>query len=117
MEAAFDLYQKSGVATVKTGYVADAGRIARIDENGIPRYEWHDGQLMVDHHLRVVREAAKRHIAINPHEPVKDTGLRRTYPNRGPREGARGMESNAPIGRAACRERVCQYVYMWAGTV
>ena len=95
MEAAFDLYQSVGVATVKTGYVADAGRIARIDENGIPRYEWHDGQIMVDHHLRVVREAAKRHIAINPHEPVKDTGLRRTYPNWVSREGARGMEYNA----------------------
>lgn len=95
MGAAFDLYQKVGVATVKTGYVADAGRIARIDENGIPRYEWHDGQIMVDHHLRVVREAAKRHIAINPHEPVKDTGLRRTYPNWLSREGARGMEYNA----------------------
>src|SRR3546814_11611285 len=50
---------------------------------------------MVDHHLRVVREAAKRHIAINPHEPVKDTGLRRTYPNWVSREGARGMEYNA----------------------
>jgi alpha-glucosidase len=47
---------------------------------------------MVRHHLDVVTEAAKRHIAINPHEPVKDTGLRRTYPNWVSREGARGME-------------------------
>ena len=47
------------------------------------------------HHLRVVEEAARRHIAINAHEPVKDTGLRRTYPNWVSREGARGMEYNA----------------------
>ena len=47
------------------------------------------------HHLQVVTEAAKRHIAIDAHEPVKDTGLRRTYPNWVSREGARGMEYNA----------------------
>ena len=32
---------------------------------------------------------------MNPHEPIKDTGLRRTYPNWVAREGARGMEYNA----------------------
>jgi alpha-glucosidase len=32
---------------------------------------------------------------VNPHEPIKDTGLRRTYPNWVAREGARGMEYNA----------------------
>jgi alpha-glucosidase len=50
---------------------------------------------MSRHHLKVVTEAAKRRIAINPHEPIKDTGLRRTYPNWVAREGARGMEYNA----------------------
>jgi alpha-glucosidase len=95
MEAAFDLYEQHGVREVKTGYVADAGDIVRYDERGIERREWHDSQFMVDHHLRVVREAAKRRIAINAHEPVKDTGLRRTYPNWMTREGARGMEYNA----------------------
>lgn len=48
----------------------------------------HDGQWMSRHHLKVVTEAAARHIAINPHEPIKDTGLRRTYPNWVAREGA-----------------------------
>jgi alpha-glucosidase len=47
------------------------------------------------HHLRVVEAAARRHITINAHEPIKDTGLRRTYPNWVAREGARGMEYNA----------------------
>ncbi|UAB78831.1 glycoside hydrolase family 97 protein [Erythrobacter sp. SCSIO 43205] len=95
MEEAFDLYQSHGIREVKTGYVADAGDIVRYDENGIKQYEWHDSQFMVGHHLRVLEEAAKRRISINAHEPVKDTGLRRTYPNWMTREGARGMEFNA----------------------
>lgn len=45
--------------------------------------------------LKVVIAAANRHIAIDDHEPIKDTGLRRTYPNWVSREGARGMEYNA----------------------
>ncbi|NNC97238.1 MAG: glycoside hydrolase family 97 protein [Gammaproteobacteria bacterium] len=95
MDAAFDLYEKSGVQVIKTGYVADAGDIKRIDANGIAQYEFHDGQHMVDHHIKVVKKAAQHKISINPHEPVKDTGLRRTYPNWVSREGARGMEFSA----------------------
>lgn len=95
MDDAFDLYEKYGVAQVKTGYVADGGRIKRIDENGIARYEWHDGQFMAGEYLHSVKEAAKRKISINTHEPIKDTGLRRTYPNWIAREGARGQEYNA----------------------
>jgi alpha-glucosidase len=93
--AALDLYQRLGIDVVKTGYVADAGQAERNDGDGVVKREWHDGQWMSRHHLRVVVEAAKRHIAINPHEPIKDTGLRRTYPNWVAREGARGMEYNA----------------------
>ena len=95
LEDALDLYQSLGVAQIKTGYVADAGDIKRIDQNGIPKYEWHDSQVMARHHLKVVEEAAKRQISINAHEPIKDTGLRRTYPNWISREGARGQEFNA----------------------
>jgi alpha-glucosidase len=94
--AALDLYARDGVDVVKTGYVCDAGQVERQDvPDGPITREWHDGQWMSNHHLRVVREAAKRHIAVNPHEPIKDTGLRRTYPNWVSREGARGMEYNA----------------------
>jgi alpha-glucosidase len=95
MDEAFDLYESSGVRQVKTGYVADAGKIKRVDEEGIAHYEWHDGQFMVGEYLRSVTEAAKRKISINTHEPIKDTGLRRTYPNWLSREGARGQEYNA----------------------
>ncbi len=95
MEAAFDLYERLGVRQVKTGYVADAGDLVRVDENGVTRREWHYGQYAVNHHIRVLEAAAKRKISINSHEPVKDTGLRRTYPNWITREGARGQEYNA----------------------
>jgi alpha-glucosidase len=88
---ALDLYQRLGVGSVKTGYVADAGGIQAPDGS----FQWHDGQVMSRHHLKVVEEAARRRIAVNPHEPIKDTGLRRTWPNWVAREGARGMEYNA----------------------
>jgi alpha-glucosidase len=92
---ALDLYAKLGVDTIKTGYVADAGGVQAVGEDGRIHFEWHDGQVQARHHLKVVEEAAKRRISINPHEPIKDTGLRRTYPNWVSREGARGMEYNA----------------------
>jgi alpha-glucosidase len=50
---------------------------------------------MVRHNLHVAEVAAAHHIAIDAHEPVKDTGLRRTWPNMISREGARGQEYNA----------------------
>ncbi len=93
---AFALYEKLGIDAVKTGYVCDAGQVERQDAPGgeVAR-EWHDGQWMSRHHLYVVEQAARHHIAIDAHEPIKDTGLRRTYPNWVSREGARGMEYNA----------------------
>ncbi|MFC0166810.1 glycoside hydrolase family 97 protein [Pseudoduganella danionis] len=95
MGAAYDYARANNIDTIKTGYVADNERIKRIDANGQVRYEWHDGQFMAAEYLRSVTEAAKRHIAIDTHEPIKDTGLRRTYPNWLSREGARGQEYNA----------------------
>lgn len=92
LEAAMDLYASVGVPQVKTGYVADAGKLRRRRENGEVVHEWHDGQYAILHQQRVLEEAAKRKISINTHEPVKDTGLRRTYPNWLTREGSRGQE-------------------------
>ncbi len=92
---ALDLYQKLGINAVKTGYVADAGGLQALGADGKIHFEWHDGQVAARHHLLVVTEAAKRHISVDAHEPIKDTGLRRTYPNWVSREAARGMEYNA----------------------
>ncbi len=85
MEAAFKLYADLGVPAVKTGY---AGTMS-------PEGQHHHGQWMVNHYRRVVETAARYKIMIDAHEPIKDTGIRRTYPNMLTREGARGMEYNA----------------------
>jgi alpha-glucosidase len=117
MDAAFDLYESVGVRQVKTGYVADGGNIKRVDEQGIVRYEWHDGQFNVGEYLRSVTEAAERRISINTHEPIKDTGLRRTYPNWLSREGAKGQEYNAwgvPVNPPE-HEAILPYTRMLAG--
>ena len=50
---------------------------------------------MVRHYRKVVETAAKYQIAVDVHEPIHDTGERRTYPNMMSREGARGQEYNA----------------------
>lgn len=95
LDEALDLYETHGITQVKSGYVADAGNLKWTDKNGVEHFEFHDGQYNSNHHIRVLEAAAKRKIAMNPHEPIKDTGLRRTYPNWITREGARGMEYSA----------------------
>lgn len=87
-DAAFALMQKYGIHSVKTGYV---GKI-------LPKGEYHHGQYMVNHYNKTVEKAAKYQVAINAHEPIKATGLRRTYPNTISREGLRGQEFNAWAG-------------------
>lgn len=85
LEDAFALYQKNGINAVKTGYV----------NKYLDQKEWHDGQFGVRHYRKVIETAAKYHIMIDNHEPVKGTGLQRTYPNLMTQEGARGQEYNA----------------------
>jgi alpha-glucosidase len=91
LDDAMKFYNSYGVHAVKTGYVRHAGDI--LDREG--KGEWFAGQFMVRHNLLVAQTAAKYRIAIDAHEPVKDTGLRRTWPNMVAREGARGQEYNA----------------------
>ena len=99
LEDAFAYYRDLGIDTVKTGYVGWGQGIKRRDETGrLVGLEWHHGQHMVRHYRDVVETAARYHIMLNVHEPIKDTGLRRTYPNMMTREGARGQEYNAWSG-------------------
>ena len=49
---------------------------------------------MVEHFRKVLETSAKYEVSIVVHEPIKDTGLRRTFPNMMSREGARGQEFN-----------------------
>lgn len=85
MNEAYSFMKANGINSVKTGYV---GKI-------IPKGEYHHGQWMVNHYQKVIEESAKKKIAVNAHEPIKDTGKRRTYPNEISREGNRGQEFNA----------------------
>jgi alpha-glucosidase len=94
LDKAFAFARDNGIRVVKTGYVTDAGQLERVDPDGKTYREWHDGQYSSNHHLKVVTTAYKYQVAINAHEPIKDTGLRRTYPNWISGEHARGMEYN-----------------------
>jgi alpha-glucosidase len=87
MPEAFDLMSKYGYKVVKTGYVESGNMLT----NG----KCHFGQSYVDHFKKVYMLAAQHKISIVAHEPIKDTGERRTYPNMLSREGARGQEFNA----------------------
>ena len=96
LEDAFAFYHDLGINTVKTGYVGWGQGIKRRDDAGnLVGLEWHHGQYMVRHYRKVVETAARHHIMLDVHEPIKDTGIRRTYPNMMTREGARGQEYNA----------------------
>jgi glucan 1,4-alpha-glucosidase len=85
LDTAYSLMRSLDIHTVKTGYV---GTI-------IPKGEYHHGQWMINHYQKVIETAARYHIAVDAHETIKDTGLRRTWPNFVARETFRGQEFNA----------------------
>lgn len=85
LDSAFSLMRDLDIHYVKTGYVG----------NIVPEGEHHHGQWMVRHYRKVLETAVKYKIAVNIHEPIKQTGLRRTFPNLISSEGLRGQEFNA----------------------
>lgn len=85
IDAGFALYQKMGIHTVKIGHVGSK----------LNMKEWHHGQFGVNYFRYVLQKAAEYNLAVFYHEPIKDTGERRTYPNMLAREAARGQEYNA----------------------
>jgi len=88
MDSAFALYRSLGVNAIKTGYVTDL----------VGEGHSHYSQYMVQHYRRVIEAAARHGIMVDAHEPMHDTGERRTFPNMMTREGARGQEYNAWSG-------------------
>lgn len=94
-EIVFELFQRLGINAVKTGYVSHGQGLPRTLASGEVVKEWQHGQWMVRNYRNTVELAAKYGIMINAHEPIKDTGIRRTWPNMMTREGARGQEYNA----------------------
>jgi len=106
MDTAFRFMKKYGYVAVKTGYV---GRI-------IPRGDHHDDQWMVDHYLRVAQKAAQYQIILDNHEPVRPTGLQRTYPNWMDCEAGRGNEYNAfSNGSSPAHETIMPFTRLMGG--
>jgi alpha-glucosidase len=95
LESAMSLYAANGVSVIKTGYVKPSGSLEHTLPDGSVGHEWFAGQFRVRHEVKVAETAAAHRLSIDAHEPVKDTGLRRTWPNMLSREGARGQEFNA----------------------
>ena len=89
LDTAYKLMDTLGIHYVKTGYV---GPIQ-------PEGEYHHGQYMVNHYRQVLKKAVEHEVMVIAHEPIKPTGLRRTYPHMMSREGVRGSEFNSPGGR------------------
>ncbi|MDB4290626.1 glycoside hydrolase family 97 protein [Cyclobacteriaceae bacterium] len=85
VDTAFAQLKSLGIQKAKIGHVG-----AMLDKS-----EYHYGQHGVNYYRDVLTKAAEYQVAVNFHEPIKDTGERRTYPNMLTREGARGMEYNA----------------------
>lgn len=105
LEAAYSLMNKYGYNSVKSGYVGDI----------IPRGEHHYGQIMNNHYLFAVKEAAKHHIMVNAHEATRPTGLCRTYPNLIGNESARGTEYEAFGGSAPYHTVILPFTRLQGG--
>lgn len=106
LDRAFDHMIKYSYPAVKTGYV---GRI-------IPRGEFHDGQIMVNHFHHVVKRAADYKIMVNSHESSRPTGMHRTYPNYIAAEAARGNEFNAwSNGNPPAHETILPFTRLLGG--
>jgi glucan 1,4-alpha-glucosidase len=106
MDTAYQFMKRFGYDAVKTGYV---GRI-------IPRGEHHDGQWMVRHYERVMKKTASYRIMLDAHEPVRPTGLHRTYPNFLACEAARGNEFNAwSVGNPPEHETILPFTRLMGG--
>ncbi len=105
LEDAFEWTKEKGINHIKTGY---AGPVS----DGHQRHD----QFMVRHYRKVVERAAAHKITLNVHEPIKPTGIRRTYPNMMTREGARGMEWNAwSEGNAPAHHAILPFTRLLGG--
>ena len=106
MDTAYRFMKNHNYNAVKSGYV---GKI-------IPRGEHHDGQWMIKHFERAIAKAADYQIMVDQHEPVRPTGLHRTYPNYLACEAARGNEFNAwSVGNPPDHETILPFTRLMGG--
>ncbi len=85
LEDSYKYLKRFGIRYIKSGYAG-----SKMTING--RREYHHSQLGVLHYQRALELAAKYRIMLDVHEPIKSTGIERTWPNLMTREGARGQE-------------------------
>ena len=85
IEDGMQMYEDAGLHSIKIGQVGSRLQLK----------EWHHGQYGVEYYRYVLEKAAEHKLAVNFHEPIIPTGLRRTMPNLMAGEGARGQEYNA----------------------
>jgi alpha-glucosidase len=106
LDSAFAFYRDLGIHYVKTGYVN-----SRMDGK-----EFHHSQYGVLHYQKVAETAARYHIMIDAHEPIKGTGIQRTWPNFMTREGARGQEyESITNGNPPEHETILPFTRLLAG--
>jgi alpha-glucosidase len=74
-DAAFDLFEKWGVAGIKVDFMQ------------------RDDQPLMDFHLRVCREAARRKLLVDFHGAQRPAMMTRTWPNLLTVEGVKGLEN------------------------
>lgn len=105
MKAAYELMNKYGYNSVKSGYVGDI----------LPVGEHHYSQSTLNHYLYAIKEAAKHKIMVNAHEAVRPTGLCRTYPNMIGNESARGTEYEAFGGNKVFHTTILPFTRLQGG--
>ena len=105
MKAAYELMNKYGYNSVKSGYVGDI----------LPVGEHHYSQSTINHYLYAIKEAAKYKIMVNAHEAVRPTGICRTYPNMIGNESARGTEYEAFGGNKVFHTTILPFTRLQGG--
>ena len=105
IKAAYELMNKYGYNSVKSGYVGDI----------LPVGEHHYSQSTINHYLYAIKEAAKYKIMVNAHEAVRPTGLCRTYPNMIGNESARGTEYEAFGGNKVFHTTILPFTRLQGG--
>lgn len=103
-DSAFARYHKLGIRALKVGWAwhletKNFNRAWGTDSASVASYTggkyFQHGQWAVQHYRKILEIAAKHKQMVALHEYVKETGIRRTYPNLMATEGVRGNEYNA----------------------
>ena len=107
LDRAYQFMKDNNYSVVKSGYVGPI----------IPRGSHHYDQSTVNHFLHCIKRAADYEIMIDAHEPVRPTGLHRTWPNYLAAESARGteFESSDAVGNPPEHTTILPFTRLMGG--